>query len=258
MAEHGAVQVLVLGSVEVWVGSRVIEVSPLERALVALLALTPDRIVSTAAIADGLWGDSPPRSARTRVQALVSGVRRKLADSADALSTRGPGYTLAALTDSVVFNRLVTAGRSWVAEREVEQACTAFDLALTLWRGPALDGIDAPFAGMARTTLSEKQLLAVEEHADVQLACGRHRALTPDLVQFVAAHPFRERARAQLMTALYRSGRQCEALAAYREGRDLLDRELGLAPCPQLQQLYQRILLHDLCAGSGEPLTLTR
>jgi DNA-binding SARP family transcriptional activator len=243
-----AVQVLVLGSIEVLVRGRPVPVSPLERALAALLALAPARTVSTDAIVDGLWGERPPRSARTRVQALVSGLRRKLPDAADALSTRAPGYSLLAETDNVRFDRLLSAGRRWVARNEAERACAAFDQAMTLWRGPALDGVDSPFARTARAALDEAQLLAVEEHTDVRLACGRHRTLLPGLVEFVTTHPFRERARGQLMVALYRAGRQSEAVSVYRAGRDLLARELGLEPCPQLQELYQRILLQDLRA----------
>lgn len=250
MAESGAVHILMLGPIEVWVGGQRVAVSPLERDLIALLALAPARILSTAAIMDGLWGERPPRSARTRVQALVSGVRRKLAGSADALSTCAPGYSLAAQTDTVVFNRLLTVGRGWVAENEVERACATFDEALKLWRGPALDGVNAPFAAVARAALSEAHLLAIEEHTQVQLACGRYQTLTPRLVEFVATHPFRERSRGQLMVALYRSGRQCDAVAVYRTGRDLLNRELGLEPCPQLRELYQRILLQDPGAGA--------
>ncbi|WP_164842206.1 AfsR/SARP family transcriptional regulator [Actinoplanes solisilvae] len=239
-----AVQVLVLGSIEVFAGDHQIAMSPLERALVALLALAPARVVSTGAIVDGLWGDRPPRCARTRVQALVSGIRRKLAGSAGALRTSAPGYVLTADVDQARFDRLVALGRS---APDAEQACVAYDRAIRLWRGPALDGVEAPFAGLARAALAEGQLLAVEDHADLKLACGRYRHLTPDLVEFVARHPFRERARGQLMTALYHAGRQREAIEVYRAGRDLLRRELGLDPCPQIQQLYQRVLLQDLC-----------
>jgi DNA-binding SARP family transcriptional activator len=242
------IQVLVLGSIEVLVDGRPVPMSPLERALAALLALAPARTVSTAVIVDGLWGDRSPRSARARVQALVCGLRRKLLGAADALSTRAPGYSLLAETDTVRFDRLLSVGRGWAARSEAERACAAFDQAMTLWRGPALDGVDAPFAGAARAALDEAQLLAVEDHTEVRLACGRYRALLPGLVEFVARHPFRERARGQLMVALYRSGRQSEAVTVYRAGRDLLARELGLEPCPQLQELYQRILLQDLHA----------
>jgi DNA-binding SARP family transcriptional activator len=202
--------------------------------------------VSTSAIVDALWGEDPPRSARTRVQALVCGLRRKLRHAADAVVTRAPGYSLLAETDTVRFDRLLSAGRRWAASSETERACAAFDQAMTLCRGPALDGVDAPFAGAARAALDEARLLAAEERTEVRLACGRHRALLPGLVEFVATHPFRERARGQLMVALYRSGRQAEAVTVYRAGRDLLARELGLEPCPQLQELYQRILLQDL------------
>ncbi|WP_433534470.1 AfsR/SARP family transcriptional regulator [Micromonospora sp. CA-249363] len=251
MTQGATVQVLLLGPIEVRVGGRQVPVSPLERALVALLALTPARTVSTTAIVDALWGDNPPQSARTRVQALVSGVRRKLAGSANALATRAPGYALAAQIDNVLFGRLLDVGRDCVAKRDAERACAAFDEAMNLWRGPALGGVDAPYAGVARATLSEAQLLAVEEHAEAQLACGRHRALTPSLVEFVATHPFRERSRGQLMVALYRSGQQSEAIAVYRAGRDLLHREMGVEPCPQLQELHQRILRHDPCVASA-------
>lgn len=244
-----AVQVLVLGPIEVRVGGRRIPVTPLERALIALLALSPARTVSTAAIVDALWGERPPQYARTRVQNIICVIRRKLAGAADALSTRAPGYCLAAQIDHVSFDRLLSAGRGWAAQRRSERACEMFGEAMSLWRGPALDGVDAPFATAARATLSEAQLLAMEDYADAQLASARHQRLTPSLVDFVARHPYRERARGQLMVALYRSGRQSEAVAAYRAGRALLNRELGLEPSRELQELYRSILLQEPCAG---------
>jgi len=133
---------MLLGPVEVRVDGRRIPASPLESALVALLALTPARTVSTASIVDALWGERPPASARTRVQALVSGVRRKLGAAADALATCAPGYALAPVqVDSVVFNDLLTVGRDWAAANHPDRACAAYDQAIGLWRGPALDGV---------------------------------------------------------------------------------------------------------------------
>jgi len=215
---------------------------PRPRALLALLLLQPNRIVSTDRLIDGIWGESPPASAQNALQVHVHALRNVL--GADRLETRSPGYVVHVGEDELDvgrFERLVAAG--------------AFADALALWRGPALaDVAGQPFAQPEAARLDDARLAALEARIAADLDSGRHHALTAELEALVAAHPHRERLRAQQMLALYRSGRQADALAAYREARSALD-DLGLEPSPDLRSLEQRILRHDPELDPGSPET---
>ena len=208
---------------------------PRPRALLAQLLLESNTPVSTDRLIDGIWGEAPPASAANALQVHVHALRAAL--GADRIVTRPPGYLLRVEPeelDAERFERLVAEGNP---ERLGE--------ALALWRGPALaDLAHEPFAQADAARLDESRLGALEARIDADLAAGRHAALVPELEALVAAHPHRERLQAKRILALYRCGRQADALAAFREARSALD-ELGLEPSPELRALERQILEHD-------------
>src|SRR5215210_505642 len=229
------VEVKLLGPLQVVVDGRPIELRrKKQRALLALLALRAGEVVATDRLVDELWGETPPKSAVGSLQNLVSELRKVL--GAELLVTRAPGYVLE------LDRQLVDAHRFERAVREGE----ALHESLALWRGPALaDLADESFAQAEIARLEELRATAREELFEAELQAGRHAHLVAELEVFVAEHPLRERPRAQLMLALYRSGRQADALEAYRRARDTLVDELGIDPSAELQQLEQAILRHD-------------
>jgi DNA-binding SARP family transcriptional activator len=202
------------------------------RALLVLLLLNRNRTVRTEVLVDQLWEERPPATATKTVQVYVSQLRKGLGDR---LQTRPGGYELRVGDDELDadrFERLVGAGE--------------YRRALELWRGPALVDVHGEaFARSAAERLEESRLAALEDRIDVDLDAGKHAALVGELEQLVEEHPLRERLRGQLMLALYRSGRQAEALDVYRRTRTLLDDELGLEPSPELRELEQAILRQD-------------
>ncbi len=187
-----------------------------QRALLALLLLHANHVVSRDRLVDELWGDSPPETAAQGVQVYVSRLRRLL--PAETLLTRPPGYLLAAAPETIDlrrFERLVADARM----ADPERASRLLREALELWRGPALAEFgEEPFSRAEAGRLEDLRLAALEERIEADLALGRHNELAGELEALIAAHPHRERLRAQLMLALYRSGRQAEALEAYRDG----------------------------------------
>jgi YVTN family beta-propeller protein len=206
-----------------------------QRAVLALLLLEANRVVSTERLIDELWGDDPPETARSALQVYVAGLRKALGEDGASLRTRSPGYVLdvpPGRTDLDEFARLRAESRP----RE----------ALALWRGPALADLDGePFAAAAAGRLEEQRLAVLAERIDADLALGRHGELVPELEALVAEHPYRERFRAQLMLALYRSGRQADALAAYRAARETLVEGLGIEPGEELRALERSVLEQD-------------
>ncbi len=202
------------------------------RAVLALLLLSPNRAVSVERLIDAVWGEDPPANARSTLQVHVHALRKAL--GADRIVTRAPGYLARVEPGELDAERF----EQLVAEESYEKA-------LALWRGPALaDLAGEELAAADAARLDEARLAADESRIAVELDAGRHAALVPELEALVAAHPHRERLRAQQMLALYRSGRQADALAAYRDARAALD-ELGLEPSSELRGLEQRILRHD-------------
>jgi DNA-binding SARP family transcriptional activator len=213
------------------------------KALVAVLALHANEPLSTERLVDAVWGESPPKAAANTVQVYVSRLKKVLLG---ALETHAAGYVLHVPPEAIDvrrFERLVAEARS--ADRP-EEASRLLAEALGLWRGPALAGIALEgFAAAEVRRLEEARLTALEDRIEADLACGRHAELVGELEALVSAHPFQERLRGQLMVALYRSGRQAEALEVYRETRELLVDELGIEPSPGLQELEQAILRQD-------------
>jgi class 3 adenylate cyclase/tetratricopeptide (TPR) repeat protein len=213
------------------------------RALLALLLLNANRPVSTGALLEGLWGEEGPPSAHGALQNYVSQLRKTL--GRDVVLTRAPGYMLSVEPeelDLLVFERLLAeAATADTADRAV-----LLREALALWRGPPLaEFTDEPFAALEAVRLQAMHLAATEELLAIELELGRHAALVPELERLVREQPLSERLRGLLMLALYRAGRQADALSAYREGRRILDDELGLEPGEELQRLERAILTHD-------------
>ncbi|HST14849.1 MAG TPA: AfsR/SARP family transcriptional regulator, partial [Gaiellaceae bacterium] len=210
------------------------------RAVLARLALDSGMAVPAHALVEDIWGAVPPPSASKVLQAHVSALRKALGRS--AIETRGGGYALRLETDLRVFEDL--AGR---ARNETDVAARARLLrdALALWRGEPLAEIREPFAPRAAARLTELRLEALSRRVDADLDLGEGGSLVPELHGLVQREPLRERSRAQLMRALYRAGRQAEALAVYRDGRALLVSELGIEPGPELQELERAILHQD-------------
>jgi WD40 repeat protein/DNA-binding SARP family transcriptional activator len=210
---------------------------PKPRALLAMLALDAGSTVSAERLIDGLWGDDPPPTAPKLVQLYVSHLRKAMAASGEngAIATRGRGYELQLGRDSVDaarFERLLARG----AARE----------ALALWHGPALaDVAGEPFAAAEIRRLEELRTAAMETAIDQDLDAGRHREVLPELETLLAQEPLRERLHGQRMLALYRSGRQADALDAYRQARSTLVEQIGVEPGPDLRRLHDAILRQD-------------
>ncbi len=218
-----------------------------ERALLAALVLRRGEVVSVDSLIDALWGDTAPSTAVKAVQGYVSHLRRGLG-SEGVLVTQAPGYVLRVPAESVDAHGFATlAAEAWRALGEdPESALGAFEQALAIWRGPALaEFAFADFAQREIGRLEELRLETVEGRFESTLQLGRHRAVLAELETRVAEHPLRERLRGQLMLALYRSGRQADALEVYRSGRRLLAEELGIEPDDELQRLERAILNHD-------------
>ncbi|GLZ81474.1 hypothetical protein Afil01_62810 [Actinorhabdospora filicis] len=232
-------EVVLLGPVEVLASGTGVPLAPLERNLLALLALSPGTVLSTERIIDGLWGERPPAAPRSRVQGLVSTLRRKLGD---VLITRHPGYLLDLPDGAADLARCEDlAARAGRAENPAE-AADWLRRALGLWRGEPLDGISAPGVDADRVRLAELRAGLMEDRFDAELALARHKEIVGELLTAVAAHPLRERLAGQLMTALYRSNRQADALRAYQALRERLADELGGEPCADLRELHTMIL----------------
>ena len=224
---------------------------PRQRALLASLLLRAGEIVPEDRLLEEVWRGEPPPSGGAALRVRISQLRKALAatGSPPALTTRPPGYVLevdAGQVDALRFEQLLAEGRAALADGDPAAAATTLGEALGLWRGPALaEFADDPFAAAESARLEELRIQAVEERVKAELALGRHRELAAELEGLVSEHPFRERLRGQLMLALYRSGRQAEALSAYREARNVYVEELGIEPTRRLQEMEQRILRQD-------------
>jgi predicted ATPase/DNA-binding SARP family transcriptional activator len=206
---------------------------PQRRALLTYLLLQANEVVPRSRLVDALWGERPPERAATALQVHVHGLRKAL--GAERIETRGRDYLLHVGEGELDLDRF----RGLLAAGRVHEA-------LALWRGPALAGAgDAAFLDVEAGRLEELRLAAVEERIAADLAAGAGAELVDELEALAAEHPFRESVRALLMTALYRAGRQADALAAYRDARRTLVEELGLEPGPELQALEARILRQD-------------
>lgn len=253
-----------LGPLEVLHGGEAVKIGPpQQRALFALLLVNAPGTVSVDRIVHELWGERPAARAGHAIQVYVSALRKLLAadPAAARIATESRGYALVidpASCDSARFESLIAQAQAAVAAGDPEARDLLVD-ALSLWRGPALAGLEEfAFATAEASRLEELRLLALEARIGLDLALGHHQTPAAELESLVREHPWREAFWAHLMTALYRSGRQADALAAYRRYRDLLDEELGLAPGPKLRELEASILSHaveDVPGRSSGPRT---
>jgi len=221
---------------------------PKQRALLTLLLLEAGRVVSVDRLVEALWAGDPPATAVASLQNFVAQLRKSLGP--DAIETRPPGYVVRLGAEQLDLARV----RSLVDEARASEPgrrAALLDEAVALWRGePLADFRYETFAQEEIARLDEFRLTLLEERAEAKLAIGEHADLVTELEGLVRAYPLRERLRAQLMLALYRSGRQAQALEAYREGRELLVEELGLEPSPLLRGVHASILRQETFAVS--------
>jgi YVTN family beta-propeller protein len=256
----GGMRFAILGPVEVSINGGPVPLGgPRQRALLVFLLLHANKAVSRDRLIDALWGDSPPPSASESLDAYIYRLRKLVGH--DRLVRRGSGYVLsveAGELDADRFELLVANARQAADSGDSRGAARLLAQALSLWRGPALADVRyEPFAGTPARQLEERRLTALESRVEAELDCGGGATLVPELEQLVTDYPLRERLVAALMLALYRAGRQADALAAYRAARGRLVEELGLEPGPAVRELHQRILQHDPALtgrrGAGRP-----
>jgi DNA-binding SARP family transcriptional activator len=250
------VEFRILGPIEVRDDDRVVPLGAgRQRALLALLLLHANKTVSRDRLIDALWGERPPNTAVTALQGHVSGLRKLLEpdraseDVYRVILTRGSGYEIRLQREQLdlgVFERLRSEGRHALARGEPERAAARLREGLALWRGtPLADVAYEPFAQTEIARLEELRVATLEDRLEADLASGRHSELVGELEALVKEYPLRERLRRQLMLALYRAGRQAEALEAYQAARRALVKELGIEPGRELRELQQAILRHD-------------
>jgi DNA-binding SARP family transcriptional activator/pimeloyl-ACP methyl ester carboxylesterase len=253
--ERGIVQFRVLGPLEVTAGEQSLEVAGARtRAVLAMLLVHANHVVPADRLAEELWPGHPADRAAASMQVRLSELRRafRSAGEADRLVTRNPGYLLrvaAGEVDASRFEQLAAAGIAALAAGNAGAAAQRLDEALDEWRGPALADVDAPFARAEAGRLEETRLAVLETRIEARLACGMHRDLIAELQTLTAAQPLRERLWAQLMLALYRAGRQADALRAYSELRSILISELAIEPSPAVRDLQASILRQDPALG---------
>jgi DNA-binding SARP family transcriptional activator len=240
----------ILGPLEVAVdGGLVTLPARQQRVLLSALLIDAGQVVSTDRLIDALWGESPPPTAKAALHNVVAELRRLLSPGGEPLTTRPPGYVVTVEDgrfDLREFEAALEQGRSALADGEYAVAAQRTRAALALWRGePLADVTYETFAAPSIARLGEMRMVAMESRIEADLALGLHAELIGELRELVAASPMREVVRGQLMLALYRSGRQPEALDVYREWRERLGDELGLDPSPVLQRLEGAILRRD-------------
>src|SRR5215469_16555335 len=219
-----------------------------------MLATRANRVVSRGELVDAVWGEQPPATAEGGIYTYVAGLRRVLEPDrprrapARVIVSGGGGYMLRldpGCLDSGRFEECIGQARSLRESGDPATAERAVAEALALWRGLAFAGVPGPFAEAERRRLGELRTAAAEDRADLLLALGRAAEAVPDLTTLVAEHPLRERARGLLMIALYRCGRQAEALQVFQHVREQLAEDLGIDPGTELAKIHQRVLAMD-------------
>lgn len=251
----------ILGPVEVeWSGGMIPIAAPRQLAVLAVLLIEANRVVSTERLIGQLWGDRSPASARNTVQSLVLRLRRALARGYGSLGTttlitRNPGYLIRIRADQLDlhrFEQLSAEGQTELRSGHFQQASATLAEALAVWRGNPFENAAAVrLHEVEACRLRERRLQVLEDRIHADLLLGRHEDLTVELPALIAEHRLREPLYEQLMLALYRSRRQADALLLYQQLRRRLSDELGVEPTPTAQQLYQRILTHDPLLTDG-------
>ncbi|HMD91447.1 MAG TPA: AfsR/SARP family transcriptional regulator [Trebonia sp.] len=260
-ADSGALRVQLLGPVRAWRGERELELGgPRRRALLGMLAHAR-QAVSRGALIDGLWGSEPPASAENSVHVYIAGLRRVLEPRraprapSQFLTGAGDGYRLrlapGTLDTEVLGQRMADARR--LAAEDPAAAARALDAALGLWQGASLAGIPGSWAEIERARLDELRQTATADRIDIMLTLGSHHEALAELAALIRQHPLQERFHGQLMLALYRCGRQADALGAFAHARRALADQLGIDPGPALQRLHQQILTADTALDLPQP-----
>lgn len=247
----GAVELRLLGPLELVVHGNAADLGgPRGRITLAMLALNPGRMITVDQLVDAIWGTSPPHTARSQIQTCISALRKLFAGAGlpDAITTHPAGYVLriaAESLDTEQFSSLVAQARADDEQGRTSEAAIALRAALALWRGPALTDVPSDLVQRGAVLLGERRLAAAEERLRIELALGRHREVSGEIQALVAEHPLREDLYRLLMLALYRSGRQADALEVSRNARATFIEELGLEPGTELQDLERAILNRD-------------
>ncbi|MFF2012634.1 BTAD domain-containing putative transcriptional regulator [Streptomyces sp. NPDC058195] len=272
-ATGAALRVQLLGPVRAWRdGAEVALGPPKQRALLGLLASRAGDIMGVESIVDAVWGSDVPQTAVNGVHTYVAGLRRVLDPgragraAGAVLTSESGGYCLRidpADVDALLFTRILAEARRARGAGDTDITLRLYEQALSYWHGEALSGVPGPFAARERDRLRDLRLTAVEERAAHMLAAGRHTELVTELPGTVSEEPLREKLRWLLILALYRSGRRAHALWMYEEIRDVLVRELGIEPGPDLRALHEKILaghpeLLGPAADTGSPLLTHR
>lgn len=223
---------------------------PRQQIVLTTMLLEANRVVPVERLIEAVWGENPPATARAQIQMAVWQLRRRFAEWTDAelIVSYAAGYAIevpGSAIDMLRFDQAVAAGREAAGRGDLTAAVKMLRGALEMWRGSAAAGVDSRVVRAAVLRLDEQRLGVIEECIDLELRLGRHHEIIGELKELVAAYPLREGLHAHLMLALYRAGRQAEALAAYREARRVLSEELGLDPGEQLAALERAILTND-------------
>lgn len=241
----------ILGPLEIFGSGQTVKLpAGRQQVILAMLLLEANHIVPSDRLVDAVWGTEPPSTARTQIHVCISALRRLFAGlgKRDAIVTRPPGYSLRVgpwLIDADVCSALVARARLAAARGANAECVAMLRSALDLYQGEVLAGLSSPLIAAKATRLQEERLLILEECLDRELQLGRHRELVGELRDVASQHPLRERLQSLLMLALYRSGRQAEALEVYRETRRRLVGELGIEPGDELRDLERAVLAKD-------------
>lgn len=245
-----------LGPLEVKHDGEPLSFSPRQRIVLSMLLVEPNRVVAVERLVDAVWDTTPPSTAKEQIRICVSSIRKKLIAEGlpNTIVTRPPGYFITCTQgnlDLLAFESLVSSGRADAVRHRYAEAAEAFSRALALWRGRPLAGVNSQLIESIGVGFDERRLAVAEEYVAAQLQLGdgqepaRQHELISELGELVAANPFREQLRAQLMIALHRAGRRVEALGTYRSGRQLFVEKLGLEPGRELLRIEQAILRGD-------------
>jgi DNA-binding SARP family transcriptional activator len=241
----------ILGPFELVANDRLWKIGgPRDQVVLAMLALRANHVVSVDQLIDAVWRDDPPPTARGQIQTSISALRKLLGDAGmpDTIRTRSSGYVLELTEDdldSARFSALVATAYRQAAQGQIEVAAETLRTALGLWRGPALDGLHSDLMRNAAAVLAEARLTAAEERVRLELELGRHASVVSGLRELIAENRWRERLYGFLMLALYRTGRQAEALEVYRQARAILIDEVGIEPGQELRELERAVLSND-------------
>jgi DNA-binding SARP family transcriptional activator len=242
------VQYRILGPVEVRDGDAEVPLDGAkQRTVLAALLIAEGRFLSDAELSALLWGEHPPATLNAQIYNYVSRLRKTLGTDV-SITRRSPGYLIrigGSWFDLLEFEKLADTGHAALAAKRYETAGRLLRSALDLWRGPALANVSEYLTDAEGPRIEEARISVVESVMEADLAVGRHAQVLPELIRLVGQHPLRERFRAQLMTTLYRCGRQAEALALYEQSRRMLAEELGVEPGVLLREVYHAILVAD-------------